>query len=55
MLIGQLSALLALVFVAVHVTSVWRRGDRRQALALGGSILFFALATIVQAAPRSGR
>ena len=50
MLIGQLSALLSLVFVADAAAAVWRRGDKRQAVALGGSILFFALATIVQAA-----
>src|SRR5271168_2181392 len=50
MLIGQLSALLCLVFTADAAAAVWRRGDRRQAVALGGSIVFFALATTVQAA-----
>src|SRR5271165_1062837 len=49
MLIGQLSALLCLVFIADAAAAVWRRGDRRQAVALGGSIVFFALATTVQA------
>ena len=48
MLVGQLSLLLFVVFVADAAITVWRRGDRRQALATGGSILFFALAAIVE-------
>jgi two-component system, LuxR family, sensor kinase FixL len=48
MLIGQLSLLLFLIFVADAAITVWRRGDRRQALVVGGSIVFFVLAGTVQ-------
>jgi PAS domain S-box-containing protein len=48
MLVGQLSLLLFVVFVADATITVWRRGDRRQALLTGGSIVFFVLATTVQ-------
>jgi len=48
LLIGQVSALLWLVFLADAAAAVWRRGERRQA-AVGGTIAFFALATTVQA------
>lgn len=46
-LVGQLGLLLLLVFVADAAITVWRRGDRRQALAACGSFLFFALAALV--------
>ena len=49
MLVGQLSLLLFVVFVADATITVWRRGDRRQALVVGGSIVFFVLAGTVQA------
>jgi PAS domain S-box-containing protein len=49
MLVGQLSLLLAVIFVADATVTVWRRGDRRQALVVGGSIVFFVLAATVQA------
>jgi len=49
MLVGQLSLVLWLVFVTDAAITVWRRGDRRQALATGGSIALFALAGTVQA------
>jgi two-component system, LuxR family, sensor kinase FixL len=49
MLVGQLSLLLWVVFVADAAITVWRRGDRRQALVVGGSIVFFVLAATVQA------
>src|SRR5271167_113827 len=49
LLIGQLSALLWLVFIADAAATAWRRGDRRQAVE-GATIAFFALATTVQAA-----
>jgi PAS domain S-box-containing protein len=49
MLIGQLSLLLMLIFVADAAISVWRRGDRRRALLTGGSIVFFSLAAIAEA------
>ena len=39
--------MLLLVFVADAAITVWRRGDRRQALATAGSFLFFALAAFV--------
>jgi two-component system, LuxR family, sensor kinase FixL len=49
MLIGQLSLLLLLIFVADAAITVWRRGDRRQALSVGGSIVFFIAAATGQA------
>jgi len=48
MLIGQLSLLLLVIFVADAAISVWQRGDRRQALSVGGSIVFFVVAGTVQ-------
>jgi two-component system, LuxR family, sensor kinase FixL len=48
MLVGQLSLLLLLVFVADAAVTVWRRGDRRPAVVIGGSIVFFLLAGTVQ-------
>jgi PAS domain S-box-containing protein len=49
MLVGQLSLLLLVLFVSDATVTVWRRGNRRQALAVGGSIVFFTLAGTVQA------
>ena len=49
MLVGQLSLLLLVIFTADATITVWRRGDRRQALVTGGSIVFFALTGMVQA------
>jgi PAS domain S-box-containing protein len=49
MLVGQVSLVLWVVFIADAATTVWRRGERRQALTVGGSIVFFALASTVQA------
>jgi PAS domain S-box-containing protein len=43
MLIGQLSLLLLVIFVADAAIAVWRRGDRRQALSIGGSMAFFVV------------
>ena len=43
MLVGQASLLLFVIFVADAALSVWRRGERRQALVVGGSIVFAAL------------
>lgn len=37
------------VFVTDAAITVWRRGDRRQALVTGGGIVFFVLAITVQA------
>jgi PAS domain S-box-containing protein len=43
MLVGHLGALLLLIFVADASVSAWRRGDRRKALTVGGTIGFFVL------------
>ena len=40
-LVAQLSLLLLVIFVVDAAITVWRRGDRRQALVVGGSIVFF--------------
>jgi len=44
MFAGQLSILLFLIFLGDATLTVWRRGDRRQALVIGGSIIFSILA-----------
>ena len=44
MLVGQSAVLLLLVFVADAALTAWRRGDRRKALMVGGSVEFFLLA-----------
>ena len=49
MLVGQLSLVLLMVFVADAAISVWRRGERRLALVTGGSILLCILGATVQA------
>src|SRR4029077_6178022 len=49
MLIGHLSLVLLVIFVADAAISVWQRGDRRQALSVGGSIVFFVVAATGQA------
>jgi two-component system, LuxR family, sensor kinase FixL len=43
-LVGQLSGLVFLVYVVDASVTVWRRGDRRKALMVGGSIALFLLA-----------
>jgi len=48
MLVGQLSLLVFVVFVADAAIAVWRHGDRRAALIVGGSIVFFVLVGTVQ-------
>jgi hypothetical protein len=48
MLVGQASFLLLAIFVVDAAITVWRRGDRRQALVTGGSIVFDVLAATVQ-------
>ena len=48
MLVGQLSLLLLLVFVADASLAAWRRGDRRQALMVGGSLVFFAVGVAIE-------
>ena len=49
MLVGQLSLISWTVFVFEAAVTVWRRGDRRQALITACSIAFFALVGVVQA------
>jgi PAS domain S-box-containing protein len=49
MLVGQVSLLLLVVFAVDATLTVWRRGARRQALAIGGSIVFFTLAGLGEA------
>jgi len=49
MIVGQLSLVLWVVFVTDAAIAVWRRRDRRPALVVGGSIVFFTLAATVQA------
>jgi two-component system sensor kinase FixL len=44
MLVGQLSLLGLSIFVMDAALSVWRRGDRRTAVIVGGSIMLFLLA-----------
>jgi two-component system sensor kinase FixL len=43
MLVGQLSLLLLVIFVADATIAVWRRGDRLSLVLLGGSIFFFVM------------
>jgi len=47
-LVGHLSLLLLVFFVADAGITVWRRGDRRQAVLVSGSIAFFVLTATVQ-------
>jgi PAS domain S-box-containing protein len=49
MLIGQLGLLLVVIFVADAAITAWQRGDRRQALLMGGSMVFFVVAGAGQA------
>jgi two-component system, LuxR family, sensor kinase FixL len=46
MLLGQASVLLLLVFVADASVTTWRRGDRRKALMIGGSLELLLLAGV---------
>jgi signal transduction histidine kinase len=50
MLVGQLSLLALVIFVVDAAIAVWRRGDRRLAVMVGGSIAFFLLLGTGQAA-----
>jgi two-component system sensor kinase FixL len=49
MLVAQLSLVLLVIFVTDAAISVWRRGDRRQALVVGGSIVLFVVVASAQA------
>ena len=48
MLIGQVSLALVVVFVVDAAVTVWRRGNRRQAILVGGSLVLFTLAATAQ-------
>ena len=48
MLIGHASLLLLVVFAIDATVTVWRRGERRQATLVGGSIIFFVTAGTLQ-------
>ncbi|MGD0417703.1 MAG: ATP-binding protein [Terriglobales bacterium] len=43
MVVGQLSLLALVIFVGDATATAWRRGDRRTALTVGGSALFFSV------------
>jgi two-component system sensor kinase FixL len=46
MLVGQLSALLLIIYIADASVAAWRSGDRRKAVMVGGSIVFFLTASV---------
>jgi signal transduction histidine kinase len=48
--IGQLSVLALVIFVVDAAITAWRRGDRRAALSVGSSVVFFVSAATAQAA-----
>jgi two-component system sensor kinase FixL len=48
MVVGQLSLMLFVVFVVDASLAAWRRGDRRQALVVGGSLVFFATGGVIE-------
>jgi two-component system sensor kinase FixL len=41
LLVGQFGVLLVLLFVVDASVTIWRRGDRRKPLVIGGSVVFF--------------
>ena len=49
-LVGQLSLLLLLIFFVDATITVWRRGDQRRALIVGGSAIFFITLALGQSA-----
>jgi signal transduction histidine kinase len=50
MIVGQLGLWGLVLFVVDAAITVWRRGDRRMAVMVGGSIVFFLLAGTLQTA-----
>jgi two-component system sensor kinase FixL len=48
--VGKLSSLLLLIFLVDASIEVWRRGERKRALYLGGSAVFFITAAAVHSA-----
>jgi len=49
MLVGHLSLVAWLIFTTDATIAAWRRGNRHRALTVGGSIVFFALISSIQA------
>jgi len=49
MLVAQFSLVLLVIFVVDATITVWRRGDRRQALVVGGSIVLLVVLASAQA------
>ena len=49
-LVGQVSILLLLIFFVDATITVWRRGDRRRALVVGGSAIVFITLSLGQSA-----
>ncbi|PYL78065.1 MAG: hypothetical protein DMF27_04735 [Verrucomicrobia bacterium] len=49
-LVGQLSVMLLLIFFVDATITVWRRGDRRRALIVGGSAICFVTLALGQSA-----
>ena len=49
MLLAQASLMLLVIFVIDAAIAVWQRGDRREALVVGGSIVFFVVIASAQA------
>jgi len=47
-LLGQLSLVILIIFLADAAVTAWRRGDRHHALAVGGSIVFYMLVSTDQ-------
>jgi signal transduction histidine kinase len=50
MLVGQGSLLLLVIFLLDATVQVWRRGERRHAVAVGGTLVFFVLSASVESA-----
>jgi PAS domain S-box-containing protein len=50
MLLGNIASFVLLIFILDAGVTVWRRGQRRKAVMVGGSIAFFVLAGATQAA-----
>ncbi len=50
MIAGQLSSVVLVIFVLDAANTVWRRGDRRLAVTLGGTIAFFVMGAAGQLA-----
>ena len=48
MAVRPVCVLLMLIFVADASVTAWRRGDRRKARMVGGSVVFFVLAGLVR-------